>query len=96
MSENTITNARYSRNLFTPSTIFSAPKLVIFVAGPVTMKADALPMLIPEASHCRSRNISASKSATFFLVEDSSVRSFFQQYYTAKPLCLSSMNGYSL
>ena len=47
MSENTMTNSRYSKNLLNPSTIFRALRFVIFVAGPVSMKDAALPMLMP-------------------------------------------------
>ena len=37
---------------FHPMAIFKAPRFVIFAAGPVIMKAAALPMLIPSHSHC--------------------------------------------
>ena len=50
--ENTITKAIYRTKRFIPSTIFNAPRFVIFVAGPVIINAAALPMLIPETSHC--------------------------------------------
>lgn len=50
--EKTITKAMYRTNRLSPNTIFRAPRFVIFVAGPVIIKAAALPMLIPEASHC--------------------------------------------
>lgn len=50
--ENSITNRIYSANRFHPMTIFRAPRFVIFVAGPVIMKAAALPMLMPSHSHC--------------------------------------------
>lgn len=49
--ENAITKARYRRNLMIPNTIFTAPRLVILVEGPVSINAAALPMLIPSASH---------------------------------------------
>ena len=39
------------------STIFRAPRFVILVAGPVTMKEAAAPMLIPDASHCCRRGM---------------------------------------
>ena len=55
--ENAMTKARYSKNRFIPNTIFSAPRFVILVAGPVIIKADALPMLIPMASHSRISGI---------------------------------------
>ena len=38
-----IIKSRYNIKFFMPSAIFSAPKLVIFVAGPVIMNAVALP-----------------------------------------------------
>lgn len=47
INENTMTNTKYSTNLLIPNTIFNAPRLVIFVAGPVSMNEAALPMLIP-------------------------------------------------
>ena len=56
-SENTITKAKYSKNRFIPNTIFRAPRFVIFVAGPVIIKAEALPILIPSASHWISSGI---------------------------------------
>ena len=43
----TTVNKRYRINRFKPNTIYTAPKLVIFVAGPVIINAAALPMLIP-------------------------------------------------
>lgn len=47
--------ARYSKNRFIPNTIFSAPKLVIFVEGPVSIKDAALPTLMPSNSQlCNS------------------------------------------
>lgn len=45
-------NAMYSRNFFIPRTIFTAPRFVILVAGPVIIKAAALPMLMPSESYC--------------------------------------------
>lgn len=51
------TNAIYSANLFQPVAIFSAPRFVIFVAGPVIIKAAALPRLIPSASQPCKRGI---------------------------------------
>ncbi len=50
-SENTITYAMYRINRLTPRTIFSAPRLEIFVAGPVIINVDALPMLMPSIRH---------------------------------------------
>jgi len=47
----------YSTNLLIPSTILSAPRFVIFVAGPVIINAVADPKLIPLASHCCSKGI---------------------------------------
>lgn len=55
--ENAITKAIYRTNRFIPRTIFNAPRLVIFVAEPVIINAAALPMLIPETSHCYSNGI---------------------------------------
>ena len=53
--ENNITKPIYSRKFSNPNTIFNAPRFVIFVAGPVIIKAAALPMLIPSISHaCKS------------------------------------------
>lgn len=48
--EKATTNTQYKTNRFNPSTIFTAPRLVILVAGPVIMKAAALPKLIPSES----------------------------------------------
>ncbi len=45
-SEKAITNKRYRRKRRRPSTIFSAPRFVIFVAGPVSIKAVALPHIL--------------------------------------------------
>ena len=39
--------ARYSKKRRIPSTIFTAPRFVIFVAGPVIINAAADPILIP-------------------------------------------------
>ena len=50
-------NIQYSANRLAPSTIFTAPRLVIFAAGPVIIKAAALPRLIPSASHAWSSGI---------------------------------------
>ena len=50
MNAYTITNAAYSANLLQPIAIFSAPRFVIFVAGPVIMKAAAEPRLMPSRS----------------------------------------------
>ena len=48
------TNAIYSANLFQPVAIFSAPRFVIFVAGPVIIKAASqssrIPLLDTEAA----------------------------------------------
>ena len=44
-------NARYSKKRRIPSTIFTAPRFVIFVAGPVIINAAADPILIPSYSH---------------------------------------------
>ena len=55
--ENSITNARYKANRFVPMIIFTAPRLVIFVAGPVIINEAALPTLIPSKSHCCSKGI---------------------------------------
>lgn len=46
-NENNITKARYKTNRFMPKTILTAPRFVIFVDGPVSINAAALPMLIP-------------------------------------------------
>lgn len=46
--EKSMINARYSKKRLTPNTIFSAPRLVSLVDGPVSMNAEALPMLMPE------------------------------------------------
>ena len=54
---NTIVNDRYKIKRFNPSTIFTAPRLVIFVVGPVIINAEALPRLIPSESHCNSNGI---------------------------------------
>lgn len=53
----TIIKAMYKAKLFAPKTIFKDPKLVIFVAGPVIIKAEAEPILIPDAIHCCKRGI---------------------------------------
>ena len=45
--EKIITYIRYKANLLNPRTIFNAPRFVIFVEGPVIIKAVALPILIP-------------------------------------------------
>ena len=50
--ENSITKPIYSKNRFQPTAIFRAPRFVILVAGPVIIKAAALPRLIPSHSHC--------------------------------------------
>ena len=50
--ENNITKSIYKTNRPQPIAIFNAPRFVILVAGPVIMKAAALPMLIPSHSHC--------------------------------------------
>ena len=50
-SANAMQNRMYRANRFAPSTIFIAPRFVIFVAGPVIINAAALPMLIPFCSH---------------------------------------------
>ena len=55
--ENNMTNARYKAKRFGPRMIFTAPKLVIFVAGPVIINEAALPTLIPSKSHCCSSGI---------------------------------------
>ena len=57
MKANNIIKAKYSIKLLAPSTIFNAPKFVIFVAGPVIINAVAEPILIPLASHCCKRGI---------------------------------------
>ena len=44
-TEKSIINARYKRKRLIPITIFSAPRFVIFVAGPVSIKAAADPGL---------------------------------------------------
>ncbi len=44
-------NARYSKKRRIPSTIFIAPRFVIFVVGPVIINAAADPILIPSYSH---------------------------------------------
>ena len=49
--------ARYSAKFLAPRTIFSAPRLLIFVAGPVNIKEAALPTLIPSHNHCCSKGI---------------------------------------
>jgi len=49
--ENSITKRTYKTNRCQPIAIFSAPRLVIFVAGPVSIKAVADPGLIPLISH---------------------------------------------
>ena len=46
-----MTNTQYSRKCLIPSTALSAPRFVIFVAGPVIINAAALPRLMPLASH---------------------------------------------
>ena len=51
-NENSMTKRIYRAKRFQPIAIFSAPRFVIFVAGPVIMKAAALPILIPPQSHC--------------------------------------------
>ncbi len=40
-----------------PSTIFNAPRLVIFVEGPVSINEVALPVLMPSHNHCYSSGI---------------------------------------
>ena len=45
MKANNIIKAKYSIKLLAPSTIFNAPKFVIFVAGPVIINAVAEPIL---------------------------------------------------
>ena len=50
-NEYAIIKTIYAMNFPAPRTIFNAPRFVIFVAGPVIMKALALAMLIPSASH---------------------------------------------
>ena len=50
-SENSMIKLRYRRKCLIPITILSAPRFVIFVAGPVSMNAEADPRLIPLMSH---------------------------------------------
>ena len=50
--EKTIVKTIYRPKYRIPSTILRAPRLVIFVAGPVSMKEAALPTLMPSHSHC--------------------------------------------
>ena len=52
----------YAANRLTPSIVFTALKLVIFVAGPVIMKAAAAPRLKPPPSHSMIRGIVPSSA----------------------------------
>lgn len=50
-SEKSRTNRRYRKKCPLPRQLFRALRLMIFVAGPVIMKAAALPGLMPFRSH---------------------------------------------
>jgi hypothetical protein len=50
-SEKAMVNRKYTIKRFAPVTILTAPRFVILVAGPVIIKADAAPRLMPELSH---------------------------------------------
>lgn len=52
-----IVNKIYSTNRLKPSTIFKAPRFVIFVAGPVIINAHAAPILMPPTSHHCNKGI---------------------------------------
>ena len=56
-SENSMIKLRYRRKCRIPITILSAPRFVIFVAGPVRMQGEADPGLIPLISHSRRSGI---------------------------------------